>query len=187
MLRTTHWCAGCEALIEPPFFFEDELVDIRDNQRYTVTVLIFPTKGEAAWGTMVEFCPWCGMKVGSPHTSFNLNTAGLDAKQEYLEYRKRFVKQSRPGIPMSEGAWAEAKAAYEQTEMLLPHAKPEHRDSLYKNKQELRDLLCLGVLLKMMPKADENETAEEYVKRLRQAWRGETPNFDENVGESPQI
>lgn len=148
LTQSVHWCEGCD-LIEPtPFFFHQEAYDTEAETKFDMVMCAIPTAhGHTA--VQVDFCPWCGAQL-SNHRVFvadrgKKRQAPTEPVQaDYLAYRRRLVQSGTPVKPMSEEQWKVAVQEWNEINMLLPMAKPEHATGLFNRKQVLKTRLFLS-------------------------------------------
>jgi hypothetical protein len=143
-----HDCAA-QRIIEPtPVFVVVEGLETKTKTPIKIVMLQMPQMFGVS-RVQVDYCPWCTEKL-APLTLPELNRIGEKADSDmsaYSAYRKRWVRQGLPGTPMGLEDFNIAMNEWQELEFLLPHAKPEHADGLFRRKQVLRDRLALGVVL----------------------------------------
>jgi hypothetical protein len=109
--------------------------------------LIISNEGRAMFGVQMDFCPFCGtelsggLRLGATRIGKPKNVVIND----YLTYRQHFVKLEREGHPLGQDKWDEYWDSWQEVNLLLPHAKPAAAKRLFKQKQELRETLCLSL------------------------------------------
>ena len=164
-----HHCAPMDELETRPSFRAQEGIDIRTKRTIHVVFVVIP-HAYGASAVQVDFCPWCGEQLTNDTTLSRTRQA--EEVDAYGEYRKRWIKQGTAGPPMGLEDFNIAMADWSELEFLLPHAKPEHTDGLFRRKQMLRDKLALGVKL-------ENPTSAEAFAEKVHEWGEQTPDFME--------
>lgn len=156
-------------LTNQPVFELQRGADKATNEDIEVVMLHIAT-AFSHQAVMVYFCPWCGTRLTPfdyPHRQ-----RYAQALQGYSEYRRRHVKSGQQEAPLGLAEWQTLAADFDEIDLLLRHAKPEHRDGLFRRKQRIRNRLALGIVIR-------EETAEDFVKKVRQ-WKEETPDFYED-------
>ena len=155
--RPFHTCEGMAQLHPTPRYMVERGVDIRDGRELQVVMLVIQhSYGEVA--TQVDYCPWCAQMLTSTPLS-GMQWRSVGDMTAYNEYRRRWVKQGIAGAPLDLERFNVLMSEWREIEFLLPHARIENVEGLYRRKQTLRDKLALGVVI------ERDEPAEPVVER----------------------
>lgn len=174
-----HSCEPMRSLSNNPVFEPRDGFNTETKQPVQV-VFMHVVAGFGTQAIQVYYCPWCGLQLTN-----DTPTAAAQFKQSldgYHEYRKRHVKSEQASGPLGFEEWRSLASDFDELDFLLRHAKPEHRDAMFRRKQMLRDRLALGVVVRS---ETAQETAEDFVAKMRQ-WRDATPDFDSDELEGMQ-
>lgn len=141
-----HSCKGMTVLSNPPpyFYVHDDALDTATGEHFRAVMLAIA--GQFSYvACQVDFCPWCGDQLAAYTLA---RSVGIVADKEgYTLYRKRHVRSEQHDVPVGKDKWITLVDEYEQTRLLVPHAKPEHAETLMRRLATLKARLALDTVV----------------------------------------